>query len=63
LLTRFAGQGGLDGLYCTNDAVANGAIQAAESAGVKVGTAKGRYMACTVIDGPCGAHWDGLPRP
>jgi ABC-type sugar transport system substrate-binding protein len=39
MLARFAGQGRLDGLYCTNDAVANGAIQAAESAGVKVDTA------------------------
>jgi ABC-type sugar transport system substrate-binding protein len=52
LLARFAGQGGLDGFYGMNDVVANGAIQAAESAGVKVGTAKGDVI---VVGGNCQA--------
>jgi ribose transport system substrate-binding protein len=52
LLARFAGQGGLDGFYGMNDVVANGAIQAAESAGVKVGTGKGDLI---VVGGNCQA--------
>ncbi len=40
LFARFAGQGGLDGIYGMNDSVANGAIQAAESAGLKAGASK-----------------------
>jgi ABC-type sugar transport system substrate-binding protein len=52
LLARFAGQGGLDGFYGMNDVVANGAIQAAESAGVKVGTGKGELV---VVGGNCQA--------
>jgi ribose transport system substrate-binding protein len=38
LLARFAGQGGLDAFYGMNDVLANAAVQAANSAGVKVGT-------------------------
>jgi ABC-type sugar transport system substrate-binding protein len=52
LLARFAGQGGLDGFYGMNDVVANGAIQAAEAAGVKVGTAAGNLI---VVGGNCQA--------
>ena len=52
LLARFAGQGGLDGFYGMNDVVANGAIQAAEAAGVKVGTATGNLI---VVGGNCQA--------
>ena len=52
LLARFAGQGGLDGFYGMNDVVANGAIQAAELAGIKVGTGKGDLV---VVGGNCQA--------
>jgi len=52
LLARFAGQGGLDGFYGMNDVVANGAIQAAEGAGVKVGTTAGNLI---VVGGNCQA--------
>jgi len=52
LLARFAGQGGLDGFYGMNDVVANGAIQAAESAGVKVGSGKSELV---VVGGNCQA--------
>jgi ABC-type sugar transport system substrate-binding protein len=50
LLARFAGQGGLDGIYGMNDALANGVVQGAESAGVKLGTAKGDLV---VVGGNC----------
>jgi ribose transport system substrate-binding protein len=52
LLARFAGQGGLDGIYGMNDSLANGAIQAAESAGLKLGTAPGSLV---VVGGNCQA--------
>jgi ABC-type sugar transport system substrate-binding protein len=52
LLARFAGQGGLDAIYGMNDSLANGAIQAAEAAGVKLGTAKGELV---VVGGNCQA--------
>ncbi|MDC7785942.1 sugar ABC transporter substrate-binding protein [Rhodoplanes sp. TEM] len=52
LLARFAGQGGLDGLYGMNDSLANGAIQAAEAAGVKIGPDKGGLI---VVGGNCQA--------
>src|SRR5262245_56557272 len=52
LLARFAGQGGLDGFYGMNDVVGNGGSQAAESAGVKVGTGKGDLI---VVGGNCQA--------
>jgi ribose transport system substrate-binding protein len=52
LLARFAPQGGLDGFYGMNDVVANAAIQAAEAAGVKVGTASGNLI---VVGGNCQA--------
>jgi ribose transport system substrate-binding protein len=52
LLARFSGQGGLDGIYGMNDSLANGAIQAAESAGLKLGTAPG---ALVVVGGNCQA--------
>ena len=50
LLARFSGQGGLDGIYGMNDVMANGVIQGAESAGMKVGTAKGDLI---VVGGNC----------
>ena len=52
LLARFAGQGGLDGIYGMNDSLANGAIQAAEAAGVKLGNKKGELV---VVGGNCQA--------
>jgi ABC-type sugar transport system substrate-binding protein len=52
LLARFAGQGGLDGIYGMNDSVANGAIQAAEAAGAKPGTGAGNLI---VVGGNCQA--------
>jgi ribose transport system substrate-binding protein len=53
LFARFAGQEGLDGIYGMNDGVANGAIQAAESAGLKTGTAKGSVV---IVGGNCQAQ-------
>ena len=50
LLARFSGQGGLDGIYAMNDPLANGAVQAAQSAGVKLGTGKGELV---VVGGNC----------
>jgi ribose transport system substrate-binding protein len=50
LLARFAGQGGLDGIYGMNDVLANSVVQAAESAGIKVGTGKGDLV---VVGGNC----------
>lgn len=52
LFARFAGQGGLDGIYGMNDSVANGAIQAAASASLKVGTGKHDII---VVGGNCQA--------
>lgn len=52
LLARFAAQGGLDGIYGMNDSLANGAIQAATSAGLKLGSDKG---ALDVVGGNCQA--------
>jgi ABC-type sugar transport system substrate-binding protein len=52
LLARFAGQGGLDGIYGMNDSLANGAIQAADAAGIKLGTAPGSLV---VVGGNCQA--------
>ena len=50
ILARFGGAQGLDAVYGMNDTVANGAIQAAESAGVKLGSAKGSLI---VVGGNC----------
>jgi ABC-type sugar transport system substrate-binding protein len=50
LLARFSSQGGLDGIYAMNDPMANGAVQAAQSAGVKLGTGKGELV---VVGGNC----------
>jgi len=50
LLARFSGQGGLDAIYAMNDALANGAVQGALSAGVKLGTGKGELM---IVGGNC----------
>jgi len=52
LLARFGSQGGLDGIYGMNDSLANGAIQAAESVGSKVGTDKSSII---VVGGNCQA--------
>jgi ABC-type sugar transport system substrate-binding protein len=52
LLARFSGQGGLDGIYGMNDSLANGAIQAAEAAGVKVGSDSKSLI---VVGGNCQA--------
>jgi ribose transport system substrate-binding protein len=52
LLARFSGpgQGGLKGIYGMNDPLANGVVQAAESAGVKLGSGKGELV---VVGGNC----------
>jgi ribose transport system substrate-binding protein len=50
LLARFSGEGGLDGIYAMNDPLANGAVQGAQSAGVKLGTGKGELV---VVGGNC----------
>lgn len=50
ILARFGGTSGLDAVYGMNDVVANGAIQAAESAGVKLGPDKGSLI---VVGGNC----------
>ena len=50
LLARFSGQGGLDGMYGMNDPIANGIVQAAESAGVKLGTGKSELV---IVGGNC----------
>jgi ABC-type sugar transport system substrate-binding protein len=50
LLARFSGQGGLDGIYGMNDPLANGVVQGAQSAGVKLGTDKGELV---VVGGNC----------
>jgi len=50
LLARFSGQGGLDGIYAMNDPMANGAVQGAQSAGVKLGTGAGELV---VVGGNC----------
>lgn len=52
LLARFAGQGGLDAIYGMNDSIANGAIQAAASAGVEPGTGAKNLI---VVGGNCQA--------
>lgn len=52
LLARFAAQGGLDAFYGMNDVVANAAVQAANSAGVAVGTGPGQLI---VVGGNCQA--------
>jgi ribose transport system substrate-binding protein len=50
LLARFSSQGGLDGIYGMNDPLANGAVQAAQSAGVKLGTGKNELV---IVGGNC----------
>jgi len=50
LLARFAAQGGVDAIYGMNDVMANGVIQAASAAGVKLGTARGSLA---VVGGNC----------
>jgi len=50
LLARFSGQGGLDAIYAMNDPLANGAVQGAQSAGVKLGTGPGELV---VVGGNC----------
>jgi len=50
ILSRFGGAKGLDAVYGMNDVVANGAVQAAESAGVKLGSEKGSLI---VVGGNC----------
>lgn len=52
IIARFASQGGLDGMYGMNDVLANAIIQAATSAGVKLGTGKGEMI---VVGGNCQA--------
>lgn len=52
IIARFAAQGGLDAMYGMNDVLANAVIQAASSAGVKVGTEKGSMI---VVGGNCQA--------
>jgi ABC-type sugar transport system substrate-binding protein len=50
LLARFSGQGGLDGIYGMNDPMANGVVQAAQSAGVKLGTGQNELV---IVGGNC----------
>jgi ribose transport system substrate-binding protein len=50
LLARFSGQGGIDAIYAMSDTIANGAVQAATAAGVKVGTGKGDLL---IVGGSC----------
>jgi ribose transport system substrate-binding protein len=50
LLARFSGQGGLEGMYGMNDPMADAIVQAARSAGVKLGTGKGQLV---VVGGNC----------
>ena len=50
LFARYAGQGGLDGIYGMNDSQANAIIQAADSAGVTPGVASGDLI---VVGGGC----------
>lgn len=50
LLARFSAQGGLDGIYGMNDVMANGVVQAATAAGVKLGEGKGSLI---VVGGNC----------
>ncbi len=52
IIARFAGQGGLDGIYGMSDALANGTVVAAESSGVKLGTAAGSLV---IVGGSCQA--------
>jgi ribose transport system substrate-binding protein len=52
IIARFASQGGVDGMYGMNDVLANAIIQAATSAGVKLGTEKGAII---VVGGNCQA--------
>ena len=52
LLARYAARGGLDGIYGMNDSLANGAVLAADSAGLKAGTAKGNLI---IVGGNCQA--------
>jgi ribose transport system substrate-binding protein len=50
LLARYSGQGGLDGIYGMNDPLADGVVQAARSAGVKLGNGKGQLV---IVGGNC----------
>lgn len=52
LLARYAAKGGLDGIYGMNDSLANGAVLAADSAGLTAGTAKGNLI---IVGGNCQA--------
>ncbi|WP_370301721.1 sugar ABC transporter substrate-binding protein [Pseudooceanicola sp.] len=51
LLARFAGTGGLDGIYGMNDRLANAAVQAAETAGIALGGDDGLI----IVGGNCQA--------
>lgn len=51
LLARFAGSGGLDGIYGMNDRLANAAVQATETAGIALGGPDGLI----IIGGNCQA--------
>lgn len=50
MFTKYAADGGLDAIYGMNDAMANAIIQAADSAGIDLGTASGQLL---VIGGGC----------
>lgn len=52
IIARFASQGGLDAMYGMNDNLANAIIQAATSAGVKLGTEKDAMI---IVGGNCQA--------
>lgn len=50
MFARYAAQGGLDAIYGMNDAMANAIVQAADSAGIELGTQSGQLL---VIGGGC----------
>ncbi|MDR3376554.1 MAG: sugar ABC transporter substrate-binding protein [Ancalomicrobiaceae bacterium] len=50
LFARYAADGGLDAIYGMNDAMANAIVQAADSAGVELGTGAGRLL---IVGGGC----------
>lgn len=52
IIARFASQGGVDGMYGMNDVLANAIIQAATSAGIKLGAEKDAMI---VVGGNCQA--------
>ncbi|MDR3471305.1 MAG: sugar ABC transporter substrate-binding protein [Devosia sp.] len=59
LFARYAAEGGLDAIYGMNDGMANAIIQAADSAGVELGTGAGQLL---VVGGGCNTSGIGNVR-